>query len=171
MLARPRPNDREEFFAAVERSAALHGDWVAAPADAATWAAYLRASRGRERHAFHIRNLNDDALCGVINVNDVLRGNLQQAYLGYYALVPHAGSGLMSEALTLVLGQCFGALGLHRVEANIQPGNEPSRRLAARAGLVCEGCSPRYLRVAGQWRDHERWAITREDWDGSAVRD
>ena len=57
----------------------------------------------------------------------------------------------------------FGALGLHRVEANIQPGNAPSIALARGAGFRLEGFSPRYLLIGGQWRDHERYAITNDE--------
>ena len=69
----------------------------------------------------------------------------------------------MREALEQVLDHCFGALGLHRIEANIQPANHASIALARSAGFRLEGFSPRYLLIGGQWRDHERYAITADD--------
>jgi ribosomal-protein-alanine N-acetyltransferase len=69
----------------------------------------------------------------------------------------------MSEGIELVLEHAFGSMGLHRLEANIQPSNAASIALAKRAGFRLEGFSPRYLKIDGHWRDHERWAIVAED--------
>ncbi len=64
----------------------------------------------------------------------------------------------------LVLREAFTTLRLHRLEANIQPGNRASILLVQRCGFELEGFSPRYLKVGGRWRDHERWAIRADTW-------
>jgi len=70
----------------------------------------------------------------------------------------------MRKALPQVVSRAFRDYGLHRLEANIQPDNEISRRLVTALGFRLEGYSPRYLKIRGRWRDHERWAITTESW-------
>ena len=70
----------------------------------------------------------------------------------------------MREGIDLVLRHAFLTLRLHRIEANIQPGNHASVALAQGAGFRREGFSPRYLKIGGRWRDHERWAILVDDW-------
>jgi ribosomal-protein-alanine N-acetyltransferase len=70
----------------------------------------------------------------------------------------------MTEALQLMMRHAFDDLQLHRLEANIQPGNVASLALVKRAGFGREGYSRRYLKIGGRWRDHERWAILAEDW-------
>ena len=97
-------------------------------------------------------------------MSEIVRSAFQSAYLGYYAFRPHAGQGYMTEGLALVLRHAFGTLGLHRLEANIQPANHPSRALVRGLGFRKEGFSPRYLKIGGRWRGHERWAIVREEW-------
>ena len=70
----------------------------------------------------------------------------------------------MTEGMELLLRRAFGDLRLHRIEANVQPGNASSIALVRRCGFVREGFSERYLKVGGRWRDHERWAINAEQW-------
>jgi ribosomal-protein-alanine N-acetyltransferase len=161
-LETPAPRHEQEFLAAVVRSRRLHGRWVTAPSSSAEYRLYLKERNGpRQVKYFVCDDLGQ--ICGVINLSEIIRGSFQSAYLGYYALMPHAGKGYMSAGLELVLARAFGELGLHRLEANIQPRNTKSIALVSRAGFRLEGLSPRYLRIAGRWRDHERWAITLED--------
>ncbi len=155
--------DRDEFLSAVARSGGVHRPWVFAPTTRAQWAAYSRKAHADDARAMLIRRREDGALAGVINLNNIIGGGLQQAFVGYYALDPFFGHGYMSEGLRLVIEHAFVDLRLHRLEANIQPGNEPSKRLAAAVGFRCEGFSPRYLQVGGEWRDHERWARISDD--------
>jgi ribosomal-protein-alanine N-acetyltransferase len=161
-LETPAPRHEHEFLAAVVRSRRLHGSWVTAPSSSAEYRFYLRERHG-PRHIKYFVCDDLRQICGVINLSEIVRGSFQSAYLGYYALAPHAGKGLMSAGLELVLARAFGELSLHRLEANIQPQNRRSIELVRRAGFRCEGVSPRYLKIAGRWRDHERWAITVED--------
>src|SRR6202012_998808 len=96
-------------------------------------------------------------LVGVINLNEIIRGAFQNASLGYYAFVPHAGQGLMREGLQLVLRDAFTKLKLHRLEADIQPGNRSSIALVQKCGFIYEGTARRLLKVRDRWQDHQRW--------------
>jgi ribosomal-protein-alanine N-acetyltransferase len=159
LLVRPSVNAQDEFLAAAARSAALHHPWVAPPSTAEEYGAYLRRIRARDRFGFLVRDAQDESLVGVININNVVLAAFRSGYLGYYAFQPKR-KGLMTTALTAVVEHAFGPMGLHRLEANIQPGNTASIRLAQRCGFHLEGFSPKYLLVDHEWRDHERWAIT-----------
>ena len=161
-LETPLPRHEHDFLAAVVRSRRLHGAWVTAPSSSAEYRLYLRERNG-PRHVKYFVCDDVKQICGVINLSEIVRGSFQSAYLGYYALSPHAGKGLMSAGLSLVIAQAFGELGLHRLEANIQPKNRRSIELVRRAGFRFEGLSRHYLKIAGRWRDHERWAVTAED--------
>jgi len=107
---------------------------------------------------------------GAINLTGIIRGSFQSGYLGYYIGAPYCGKGYMTEALELMLTLAFRGHRLHRVEANIQPGNQGSLRLVQRAGFHREGYSPRYLKIGGRWRDHERWALLVDEWRSGRKR-
>jgi [ribosomal protein S5]-alanine N-acetyltransferase len=108
---------------------------------------------------FLVRLKGTRELVGMVNVSEIVRGALRSAYLGYCAFAPHQRQGLMCEGLRLAIARCFGPLRLHRIEANIQPRNKASRSLVRKLGFRREGYSPRYLKIRGRWRDHERWAL------------
>ncbi|MGH2597054.1 MAG: GNAT family N-acetyltransferase [Actinomycetota bacterium] len=163
-LRHPRARDRERFLERVDASTKLHGQWAAyPPTDPEAFAGFLRRSRRADVESLLVCRKDDDAIVGVFNISQIVYGHLRSAYLGYYVFEPFAGQGYMHDGLQLVLRFAFGSLGLHRLEANIQPENESSIALVKGAGFRLEGYSPRYLKVAGRWRDHERWAILAED--------
>ncbi len=159
----PNPGDCDAFVEAVRRSRALHRPWVAPPDTRKKFEAYARRATSDSHRGFLILHRDSGEIVGVINLGNIIRGLLQGAYAGYYAFAPHTGKGLMREGMRLVQKYVFRKLKLHRLEANIQPGNRASLRLARRCGFVREGFSRRYLKVRGRWQDHERWAILAED--------
>jgi ribosomal-protein-alanine N-acetyltransferase len=171
VLRRPRPSDRASYLAAVRRSRRLHRPWVEPPWTAAGFDRWLVIGR-RPRTELHVvARLEDGELVGVFNISEIVRGPLQSGYLGYYAFAPHAGKGYMREGLELLLRQAFLRYKLHRVEANIQPRNEASIRFVRAAGFRNEGYSPRYLKIAGRWCGHERWALLSDEWLAACRRE
>ncbi len=168
ILEQPDRKRRDEFLAAVKRSRKLHGRWAAPPKTPEMFDAYLKRLRKGTHLSYWVRT-DLGELAGVFNINEIVRGVFCSGYLGYYAFAPHHGHGHMKRGLGAILSEAFGRQRLHRLEANIQPENEASRRLVQGAGFRLEGFSPRYLKLAGRWRDHERWAITAEEWRGKTL--
>ncbi|MFG2404678.1 GNAT family N-acetyltransferase [Streptomyces brevispora] len=159
--------DADEFTARARESRELHRPWLFPPADPDTYARYATVLiEDPTRAGFLVceRNGGEDAaggaIAGFININNIVMGGFRCGALGYGAFAHATGRGLMGEGLDLVLRHAFGPLGLHRLEANIQPANEASLALVRRAGFRLEGFSPDFLLIDGAWRDHERWAIT-----------
>lgn len=152
-------SDEAEFLAAVLASRALHVPWVSPPATRSAFRARVRRLAGPEHLGFTVRRADTGALVGVVEVTNIVRGVFRSAYLGYYAFAGHERQGLMTAGLRRVARHAFRQLRLHRLEANIQPGNAASIALVKACGFRLEGFSPRYLKLRGRWRDHERWAL------------
>ncbi|MGW0365720.1 GNAT family N-acetyltransferase [Streptomyces sp. NPDC002990] len=158
--------DGAEFTARARESRALHHPWLFPPCTVEEYESYTKPLiEGGGRAGFLVCERGTGAIAGFVNINNIVRGAFQCGALGYGAFAHAAGRGLMREALGLVLAHAFGpvpegGLGLHRLEANIQPGNTASIALVRGAGFRLEGLSPDFLHVDGAWRDHERWAVT-----------
>ncbi|MEW1688437.1 GNAT family protein [Streptomyces sp. NPDC091265] len=159
--------DAEEFTARARESRELHRPWLFPPVDRDGYAAYASVLMEDPMRAGFLvcertsaGNAADGGIAGFININNIVMGGFRCGALGYGGFAHATGRGLMGEGLDLVLRHAFGPLGLHRLEANIQPSNEGSVALVRRAGFRLEGFSPDFLFIDGAWRDHERWAIT-----------
>ncbi len=160
VLLRPlAADDESDFLAAVANSRRLHRPWVSPPCDGARFATLLDARQGPTGLGFVLRTADSGALAGYLELTQIVRGMFQSAYLGYYAFEGHQGRGLMREGLLLLARRAFGPMKLHRMEANVQPGNVASIALVKTCGFRKEGYSPKYLKIRGRWCDHERWAL------------
>ena len=161
-LRRPQAGDAREFLALMEASRRLHRPWVQPPGDRKAFNVYVE--RASARGVGSLIGLRENhAIVGVANLSEIVRGLFQSAYLGFYGSAPYLGQGLMREGVGLLLKHAFQDLKLHRVEANVQPANTRSLALVKALGFRMEGYSPRYLKICGRWRDHERWARLAED--------
>ncbi|MEJ2130515.1 MAG: GNAT family N-acetyltransferase [Gammaproteobacteria bacterium] len=151
-------SDGDEFLALMRKSRKLHHPWIFPPLSEAAFEHYMARMEGDDNEGLLVCERTYGRIVGVINLNNIVRGALLSASLGYYAGAPYSGQGLMSEGLELVKRHAFSNLLLHRLEANIQPENHRSIALVKRCGFTKEGYSPAFLFIDGAWRGHERWA-------------
>ncbi|CAL9574207.1 GNAT family N-acetyltransferase [Streptomyces albus] len=163
----PRSSDEQLYREAVTRSADHLRPWN--PVEPDGFPDLLRR-QGPALRTFLILDREDDGLVGRVNVANIVRARFRNGALGYDSYLPYAGTGRMTEGLRLVVDRCFqpgpDGLALHRLEINVQPENERSLAMAKRLGFRHEGFSPRMLYINGDWRDHERFALTAEEWPG-----
>jgi ribosomal-protein-alanine N-acetyltransferase len=158
-----RADDLTEFVRRVRASRSLHRPWAHPPDTPQGFRELLAAAAAPTEALFLIVRDEDGAIAGYARLSQIFLGGFRSAYLGYAAFVGFEGRGYMTEGLRLVLREAFGSIGLHRVEANVQPDNVRSIALVERLGFRREGFSPRYLKIGGRWRDHLRFAILAEE--------
>jgi len=142
-LAPFEPTRGEEFFTAADQRRRLseHRD---------------------DRYRFAI--LDDGAIAGTMNVNDVLRGALQMGNVGYWVDRERAGRGLATAALAELVVVAFGELGLHRLEAATTLANQVSAHILTKAGFEPYGVARDYLWMGGRWVDHELLQLLNAAW-------
>ena len=152
-------SDEKIFMANMRRSRALHRSWVQVPTSAKAFQRYVIEMNTTDDKAFVAIRTDTREMVGVVELQDIFRGDFQNAYLIYYVFEGQQRQGLMNAAVQQVIAKAFGSLKLHRLEANIQPDNTASIALVKACGFEKEGLSRRFLRKNGQWRDHERWSL------------
>lgn len=145
-------------------------DWIARHGVSAwpSLCSTVRAEARRGRMLPYVIEV-DGQFRGQLTIGNVTHGALRSAWIGYWVHSEITGGGVATAALALGLDHCFGAVGLHRVEATVRPENLASRRVLAKAGLREEGLLRRYLDVDGAWRDHLLMGMTVEEVSGSVT--
>ncbi|MFD0683545.1 GNAT family N-acetyltransferase [Actinomadura fibrosa] len=159
MVLRPLARDDEdEFLRLVAANTELHHPWVSLPATPEAFRDYVARYEKPDEESLLICLRETGEIVGLANISSIVRGRFQNGSLSYAAFT--SGRGYMTEGVGLVLRYAFEKLRLHRIDAQIQPGNRASLRLVERLGFRKEGYSPELLYIDGAWRDHERWAVT-----------
>ncbi len=149
---------------------AHHAPWMPhAPPEMFTlpfWQTRLAAYEVDRAHGRTLRLLvlHQDELIGLVQLRDVLRAPIWSASLGYSLAESVQGHGYMTEALRLVIGHAFGAMGLHRLTATYDVRNARSARVVGRCGFSVEGTLPAFMRCDGRWCDHEQVSLIHHDW-------
>jgi ribosomal-protein-alanine N-acetyltransferase len=166
IIAPARRADGPDLVRANALSRDYQAPWVQTFTDPQGFEAWFDALVVEPRVSLVARAAGSGEIVGVINLSQIFLKGFRNAYVGFYGMAGTARRGLMTEALRLATRYAFDEIGLHRLEANIQPANAASIALARRVGFRKEGFSPRYLRIAGEWRDHERWTLLAEDTGG-----
>lgn len=115
---------------------------------------YLRLGLERQDSGELIGN------CTLFNLHPACR----RAEIGYVLARAHWNRGFMHEALAALLAHGFGALALHRVEADIDPRNEASARSLERLGFTREGLLRERWIVDGEVSDSALYGLLARDW-------
>ncbi|MEX3842827.1 GNAT family N-acetyltransferase [Paraburkholderia sp. BR10882] len=158
-LSRVVRADAADLISANRANQDYHLPWVTSFTDQAGFDNWFARCLTGPNVGLVAREQSSGQIVGVVNINEIVAGAFQSAYVGYYGMSSFSRKGLMTDALGTAVDYAFNDLGLHRLEANIQPGNQTSIALVRRLGFEKEGFSRRYLRINGEWRDHERWAL------------
>ena len=163
-LRYPDPADFDEVAALIRSCAKKFPGFVDPRYDREMFDRLLVEVNNETFEPFYICR-EDGVIVGTITLSQIFRKKFQNAYLGYMLGSAYTGHGYMTEAVGIILKYAFQRLRLHRIEANVQPENLPSIAVLKRCGFIQEGFSRKYLKIGGRWRDHERWAIIKEDWN------
>jgi ribosomal-protein-alanine N-acetyltransferase len=154
MIIRPlRSEDAEELAAVL-----VENREFLAPFEPIRGEEFFTAAGQRQRiesdatRAFSI--LDRDRIAGTVTMSNIVFGPFQSATLGYWVSERLCGRGLATRAVGEVIEIAFVELGLHRLEAAALVDNVPSQRVLEKNRFEPIGLARRYLRVAGEWRDH-----------------
>lgn len=178
LVLRPLALEDEEVFGSVRRAnAAWLEPWDAtspdpdAPGRTFTDLVAQYEADGRHGRALPLVIEVGGRLVGQMSMGSIVLGSFRSCFAGYWVSRSVAGQLVTPTALALAGDHLLQGVGLHRIEVNIRPENEASLAVVRKLGFRPEGLRPRYLHIAGEWRDHLSFALTTEDLAGETMRD
>ncbi len=119
----------------------------------------LQQKSGLRFWLFALSDTHCEHVLGQIHFSNLVWGGFCSGFLGYSLCEQEQGKGYMTEALGASIQYVFDHWKLHRIEANIMPRNAPSIQVVKKLGFQCEGRSPKYLKINGQWEDHDHYVL------------
>lgn len=119
----------------------------------------LREKKSLRFWIFALEDTQQQSILGQIHFSNIVWGGFRSCYLGYSMAESVNGRGLMTEALSAAITYIFNHWHLHRIEANIMPRNLASIRVVKKLEFVNEGRSIKYLKINGQWEDHDHYVL------------
>ncbi|MGV7115219.1 GNAT family N-acetyltransferase [Paenibacillus kyungheensis] len=124
---------------------------------------FLESSEQDTGYCFLIFLKNTETVIGEVILSEVVRGNLQSGWIGYFLDQDYNGKGYMSEAVQAVVKYAVEELKLHRIEAGVMPHNIGSTKVLLKSGFTQEGTARKNVKINGVWQDHITFAIIEDD--------
>ncbi len=107
--------------------------------------------------------VDEGEVVGRITLNNIVRGPLQSAKMGSWVASAANGRGVATAAVAVMIPVAFDELKLHRIAAATLLHNVRSQRVLERNGFVRFGVAPRYMQIAGEYRDHALYQRLADD--------
>ena len=121
------------------------------------------AFRAREGIRWGITSKGDDRLIGSCGHWRLMKQHFRSE-IGYELAPEHWGQGLMTEAIGAIVRFGFERMGLHSIEAQIDPDNLASRKVLEKLGFVQEGYFRENYCLDGQFTDTAVFSLLRARW-------
>lgn len=163
-LRAPLPEDEMPFVTWAQESDACCALWMDPPRSSIAFRSYVQSCDREDAMGYVICDKQSNAIKGAIHLEKMFNGNFQNAFLGYHFNSETESEEVMRTALRLLTKHVFTKTKLHRLEVQVQPKFQRFINTLKSEHFRLEGVSPRLLKIAGRWRDCERYAITAEDW-------
>lgn len=158
-------NDEQFFLEMNQNSKSIHAPWVFPALNSEAFKELLDRNTQNNFETIVVRPKGKQDIIGIYNLSQIFYHNFQNTILGCFTNIEYHAQGYMREGLIHAVAYAFFKLNLHRIEANIMCSNERSIKFFKSFGFRHEGMSKNYLFIDNAWRDHEKFALTREDLD------